>query len=417
MQDINDDVRGGIVNTNHDNDKLTRSITDKDNSKSNVARIMASKHGEQESKVSAINVHPNSKNKASKHVTYQDEAQEIYQNDEAIRNAINEFNNGQPSPTIHDLSTKYKIPLSVLQLYVTEDKSKTPCFKESVGNKRKNETELAQEAIKYEGLVSTDEKTKIEQRRERDAKQKRWRRRQMHLEKQINENLNEGNKKVKVWSGSIETGKWRTATKHSTFFDVMKMGKGSPKKEQVPNSAIMTFDGENDLTIVQERFCRKEQHCQAAQGNHPGAEYFSAMRLMTIQDMVCIKWPDRKKEEWLPKGQVKEPLGYSRSGNNEKDTFELTKIYETMRKSDVVRSNMMQTNLPFSNFGGFISFVESHLKTTFRGDYSKMVEESNEKEAKKAKRKEVKCKDCNKNEARRKGQLCNKCYNLKVKSM
>ena len=61
MQDINDDVRGGIVNTNHDNDKLTRSITDKDNSKSNVARIMASKHGEQESNVSAINVHPISK--------------------------------------------------------------------------------------------------------------------------------------------------------------------------------------------------------------------------------------------------------------------------------------------------------------------------------------------------------------------
>ena len=88
-----------------------------------------------------------------------------------------------------------------------------------------------------------------------------------------------------------------------------------------------------------------------------------------------------------------------------------------MRKSDVVRNNMMQTDLPFSNFGGFISFVESHLKTTFRGDYNKMVEESNEKEAKKAKRKERKCKDCNKNEARRKGQLCNKCYNLKVKSM
>ena len=138
MQDKNDDVRGGIVNTNHDNDKFTRSITDKDNSKSNVARIMASKHGEQESKVSAINVNPNSKNKASKHVTYQDKAlKEIFQNDEAIRNAINEFNNGQPSPTIHDLSTKYKIPLSVLQLYVTEDKSKRPFFEASVGNKHK----------------------------------------------------------------------------------------------------------------------------------------------------------------------------------------------------------------------------------------------------------------------------------------
>ena len=68
-----------------------------------------------------------------------------------------------------------------------------------------------------------------------------------------------------------------------------------------------------------------------------------------------------------------------RSGTNEKDTFELTKIYEKMRKSDVVRNNIMQTNLPFSNFGGFISLVESNLKTSIRGDYSKMVEESNEK--------------------------------------
>ena len=138
---------------------------------------------------------------------------------------------------------------------------------------------------------------------------------------------------------------------------------------------------------------------------------------MTIRDMVCIKWPDRKKEEWLPKDQVKDPPPSSRSTSNLRNYIGLSQIYETMKRSDDVTNNEIHTYLPFSNFSGFISLVESNLKKAIREDYSKMVEESNEKEAKKAKRKEVKCKDCDINQARRKGQLCNKCYNLKVKSM
>ena len=59
----------------------------------------------------------------------------------------------------------------------------------------------------------------------------------------------------------------------------------------------MKFGGETDYEIVEERYCKKEEHCQAAQGNHPGAKYYYEMRVMTIQEMVCIKWPDPKKEE------------------------------------------------------------------------------------------------------------------------
>ena len=182
----------------------------------------------------------------------------------------------------------------------------------------------------------------------------------------------------------------------------------------MPNSAIMTFDGENDLKIIQERYCKKEEHCQATQGNHPGAEYFSAMRLMTIQDMVCIKWPDRKKEEWLPKDQVKDPPPSSRSTSNLRNYIGLSQIYETMKKSYAVTNNEIHTYLPLSNFSGFISLVKSNLKKAIREDYSKMVEESDEKEAKKAKRREKKCKNCNVNQTRRMGMLYNKRYNLKM---
>ena len=137
--------------------------------------------------------------------------------------------------------------------------------------------------------------------------------------------------------------------------------------------------------------------------------------------MVRIKWPDRKKEEWLPKDHVKNQLQLSRSGTNKKETFELTQIYNTMRRIDGVRNNemqtylpMMQTNLPFSDLGDFLNLVESNKKMTLKREYRNKVAECTKKEAKKAKRKAVKCKDCKINQARRKGQLCNKCYNLKM---
>ena len=80
----------------------------------------------------------------------------------------------------------------------------------------------------------------------------------MHLQKQVDEHKNEGNKKVTVWSGNIENRKLKTATKQSTFFGVTEMGKGKQQGEVVPNAAIVTFDGENDFEIVQEQYCRKK---------------------------------------------------------------------------------------------------------------------------------------------------------------
>ena len=366
MQGKHDDVPGGITNNDHDNTSI-------------VASAMASKRHGQQSERAPITIHPHFKNKASKHVKNH--------NDEGLKNAIIEFDNGQPHPTIHELSNKYKITPSVLELYVTKEKSKRLLFEASVGNKqRQNKTEQAQESIRYEGLPSTDKTIKMEQRRERDAKQKRWRRRQMHLQKQVDEHKNEGNKKVTVWSGNIENGKLKTATKQSTFFGVTEMGKGKQQGDVVPNAAIVTFDGENDLEIVQEQYCKKEEYCEAAQVDHAGAKYFSALRLLTIRDMVCIKWPDRKKEEWLPKDQVKDPPPSSRSTSNLRNYIGLSQIYETMKRSDDVTNNEIHTYLPFSNFSGFISLVELNLKKAIREDYGKKVKENAKEEAKKEKK-------------------------------
>ena len=413
MQDKTEGITNGIANINHNNNMVAGGITDNNhNRKTIVASVMINERREHQSKVSSINTTPNSNNKTSKPVIYQEkELEGIYKIEEAIKKALNEFNNSQPSPTIHDLSTKYNIPFSVLELYVTNDKSKRPLFEASVGHKQKQiKTKQVQETIHNEELVSIDKKTKAEHKRERDAKQKKWHRRQMHLKKQVNEHKNEENEKVQVWSGNVENGKWRTATKHSTFFDVIKIGKRKQKGEVMPNSAIMKFDGETDYEIVEERYCKKEEHCQAAQGNHPGAKYYCAMRVMTIQDMVCIKWPDRKKEEWLSKDQVKNPPPSSRSATNMRNYIDLTQIYTTIRRTDGVRDNNMQTFLPFSNLGEFLILIESNQKTVIRGNYAENIK----KEDKKAKRKDVKCKDCNINQARRKGQRCNKCYKLKM---
>ena len=42
----------------------------------------------------------------------------------------------------------------------------------------------------------------------------------------------------------------------------------------------------------------------------------------------------------------------------------------TIRRTDGVRDNDMQTFLPFSNLGEFIILIESNQKTVIRGNYA-----------------------------------------------
>ena len=85
-----------------------------------------------------------------------------------------------------------------------------------------------------------------------------------------------------------------------------------------------------------------------------------------------------------------------------------------MKRIDAITNNEIHTYLPLSNFSGFISLVESNPKKAIREDYSKKVKEDAKEEAKKEKRREKKCKNCNVNQTRRMGMICNKCYNLKM---
>ena len=93
-----------------------------------------------------------------------------------------------------------------------------------------------------------------------------------------------------------------------------------------------------------------------------------------------------------------------------RNNTDLTQIYTTIRRTNDITDNDMQTLLPFSNLGEFLILIESNQKAVIRGNYA----ENTKEEATKAKWKAVKCKDCKINQARRKGQLCNKCYNLKM---
>ena len=150
MQDKTEGIPNGIANINHNNNRVAGGITDNNhNRKTIVASVMINERREHQSKVSSVNTTPNSNNKTSKPVIYQEkELEGIYKIEEAIKKALNEFNNSQPSPTIHDLSTKYNIPFSVLELYVTNDKSKRPLFEASVGHKQKQiKTKQVQETI------------------------------------------------------------------------------------------------------------------------------------------------------------------------------------------------------------------------------------------------------------------------------
>ena len=71
MQNKNDEILGGVANTNRNNDKVPGGITTNNHgSKSIVTSGMVSKCHDQQSNVSSISIHPNSKNKASKQVIY-----------------------------------------------------------------------------------------------------------------------------------------------------------------------------------------------------------------------------------------------------------------------------------------------------------------------------------------------------------
>ena len=142
-----------------------------------------------------------------------------------------------------------------------------------------------------------------------------------------------------VWSGNISEGKWKKATKESTFFEVIEMGKRKQKGEVVKNACIVKFDGENELKIIQNKNVMKKEDCEAAQGGHSSAKYFSAQRLLTMEDKVCVKWADRSKYEWLPKCQVRD-LTPSRSRSNARNARnlneidEIDQIYRIMRYDD-----------------------------------------------------------------------------------
>merc|ERR1719491_2595385 len=101
-----------------------------------------------------------------------------------------------------------------------------------------------------------DRETKKKAKRTKDAKAKKWKRRQAHLQKQVGKNRARIGAKIQVWSGSVEDGKWIQARQLSNFCDVREMGIGKKKGPVISDAAIVRFDGELDLEIIGTNMCR-----------------------------------------------------------------------------------------------------------------------------------------------------------------
>ena len=121
-----------------------------------------------------------------------------YCNEPRLRDAIIEFDNNQPSTTIHELSIKHNLPSSVLGRCVNKYKSKRLLYGASIGNNPKhargNKPKHAKVKIYHDhdnkGLPSTETMRKVNDRKSRDAKQKKWRRIQTHLQNQVSKHKN-----------------------------------------------------------------------------------------------------------------------------------------------------------------------------------------------------------------------------------
>ena len=241
-----------------------------------------------------------------------------------------------------------------------------------------------------------DRETKKKAKRTKDAKVKKWKRRQVHLQKQVDKNRARIGAKIQVWSGPVEDGKWIQATQLSNFCDVREMGMGKKKGPVISDAAIVKFDGELGMEIVEKKMCREEKSCMASQGRHSGAKLYHAIRLITIDDLVLVKWPDCGTEEWLPASQVKPPPAPSRSRTNPRNFVDINAIMGTMMGTN---DGMASTGLPFSNTEDFLSAVETSEKNRTQKDTEEMQKKAPKR-----------CKKCQKNQARRRGGLCNSCF-------
>ena len=249
---------------------------------------------------------------------------------------------------------------------------------------------------------------KLVEKRRKSAAQQRKKRRQTHLRRQLH-NVQRTEKTISVWRstvdqdqwGTIDDGDWVPAVQLSVFFEVRDIGRGNSKGREVWG-AIGKISDNDDLVIIEKKYCRGNEQCLARQGGHAGARSFGATLLLIIEDKVLVQWQDRAGSEWLPVNQVDDaPIGrLRRSGclttraNKAASILQLNQIFSVLRPGSYVgktnefvgRANV---HLPFSDFLGFLEIINKKDEVTVRKT----------------------CRTCS-NQPRRKGGLCNRCYKL-----
>ena len=140
------------------------------------------------------------------------------------------------------------------------------------------------------------------------------------------------------------------------------------------------------------------QPCLARQGAHTGAEPYFATRLLTLDNQDLIKWQDRKIPEWLDTKQVEDaPYGMRESKTKmpkEAAILQLNQIFNLLRPvryGDEIHTfrSRISTLMPFSDLPSFLDIVNNC-------NDDKII---------------CKTRKCG-NKRRRKGGLCNRCYEL-----
>ena len=253
---------------------------------------------------------------------------------------------------------------------------------------------------------------------EKDNIRKKWKRRKKHLQSQFDENQALEQTQVFFWFGTAAIGRWMEGRQITNFFDVQDYKVGNKEGVIYRNSAILEVGDAGEWKVVKKEMFRKNELCEATQGSHEGANYYGAHRLVTIGNLVCVKWGDRGTEEWLPSEQVQSALPASRSRTSARNYIDVNRFFCIASGHDYQERNdgIHHLPLPFHNIETFVNMMESWVKELYEKDTVLKAEEEAAKAAKKeakaqklAKARQKLCKKCGVNQARRKGEFCTTC--------
>ena len=107
----------------------------------------------------------------------------------------------------------------------------------------------------------------------KDDIKKKWKRRKLFLQSQVDDNQALKKNQVFFWLGTVDNGRWMKGRKITNLFDVQDINFGRKVGRIYRNSSILQVRDEVQWTIVEKEMFRDNELCQAKQGPQEGAHY------------------------------------------------------------------------------------------------------------------------------------------------